>query len=362
MTDKIKYLKWTGIFLLITGTPLVVYRSPPAHKFTTSNILGELMLFGGAFLYWRSRQYAAKAVANKITSDSKPHVLYLRSFATDPSFGTTAAGIFSGWLTPEEQLDEALQPFGEFVAIGKPGDTLPTPGAARLYASDAEWKKTVTDQIQTARLIVIRAGTSGGLLWELQEAIHIVNPKKLLILILEMGKNDYESFTKEADQIFNATFPRFHDLKRFGTISGFVRFSSDWSPKFLPLRAPFFSVFYKPNRALFTFTLRPVFEEYGLEWKPPPRVSNLMFWSGFLLFIFVMSFIQTCNRKPTFKVGPNVSLDELQQGDDVTLRVTDALAITRTNRTRSHAALIRVYDEAGNVIETHDHKGDFKEP
>ena len=28
---------------------------------------------------------------------------------------------------------------------------------------------------------------------------------------------------------------------------------------------------------------------------------------------------------------------------------------------RSHDALIRVYDEAGNVIETHDHKGDFKE-
>jgi hypothetical protein len=25
-------------------------------------------------------------------------------------------------------------------------------------------------------------------------------------------------------------------------------------------------------------------------------------------------------------------------------------------------ALIRVYDEAGNVIETHEHAGDFKEP
>ena len=27
----------------------------------------------------------------------------------------------------------------------------------------------------------------------------------------------------------------------------------------------------------------------------------------------------------------------------------------------SHAAVIRVYDDAGNVIETHEHKGDFKE-
>jgi hypothetical protein len=28
---------------------------------------------------------------------------------------------------------------------------------------------------------------------------------------------------------------------------------------------------------------------------------------------------------------------------------------------RSHAAVIRVYDEAGNIIETHEHKGDYKE-
>ena len=31
-------------------------------------------------------------------------------------------------------------------------------------------------------------------------------------------------------------------------------------------------------------------------------------------------------------------------------------------RSRSHGAVIRVYESAGNVIETHEHKGDFKEP
>ena len=31
------------------------------------------------------------------------------------------------------------------------------------------------------------------------------------------------------------------------------------------------------------------------------------------------------------------------------------------DRCRSHDALIRVYDEARNVIEAHEHKGDFKE-
>ena len=31
-------------------------------------------------------------------------------------------------------------------------------------------------------------------------------------------------------------------------------------------------------------------------------------------------------------------------------------------RSRSHHAVIRVYDAAGNVIETHEHKGEFAEP
>jgi hypothetical protein len=30
-------------------------------------------------------------------------------------------------------------------------------------------------------------------------------------------------------------------------------------------------------------------------------------------------------------------------------------------RSRSHHALIRVYDGSGNVIETHEHKGEFRE-
>jgi hypothetical protein len=32
------------------------------------------------------------------------------------------------------------------------------------------------------------------------------------------------------------------------------------------------------------------------------------------------------------------------------------------HHSRSHDAVIRVYDEAGNVIGTHEYIGDFKEP
>jgi len=41
--------------------------------------------------------------------------------------------------------------------------------------------------------------------------------------------------------------------------------------------------------------------------------------------------------------------------------VTNAIGYAM-HRSRSHDAVIRVYDATGNVIETHEHTGDFKEP
>jgi hypothetical protein len=42
------------------------------------------------------------------------------------------------------------------------------------------------------------------------------------------------------------------------------------------------------------------------------------------------------------------------------LRTLSVLAIAM-HSSRSHDAVICVYDDAGNVTETHEHKGDFKE-
>ena len=39
---------------------------------------------------------------------------------------------------------------------------------------------------------------------------------------------------------------------------------------------------------------------------------------------------------------------------------TISFAVPSTMRPRSHYAVIRVYDAAGNLIETHEHAGEFK--
>jgi hypothetical protein len=40
----------------------------------------------------------------------------------------------------------------------------------------------------------------------------------------------------------------------------------------------------------------------------------------------------------------------------------DNASVTQCTAAGHMTTVIRVYDEAGNVIETHEHKGDFKEP
>jgi hypothetical protein len=48
------------------------------------------------------------------------------------------------------------------------------------------------------------------------------------------------------------------------------------------------------------------------------------------------------------------------RGTRVTRTNNEALSV-RQVFSHSHDAVIRVYDDAGSVIETHEHKGDFKE-
>jgi len=46
--------------------------------------------------------------------------------------------------------------------------------------------------------------------------------------------------------------------------------------------------------------------------------------------------------------------------DDSAARFASAIGYAKF-RSRSHDAVIRVCDDAGNVLETHEHAGDFKE-
>jgi hypothetical protein len=236
-----------------------------------------LMILGGTFLYWRGRQYRAKAAARRIIADSKPDVLYLRAFETDSSvlryvrWSFLLPRLIAGMVTEEEQLRDVLRPFGDLIAIGKPGEKLPTPGAARLYVSAAQWQSVVSDQMRSAALVVIRAGHSTGLLWELKQAFETLDPRKLLILVMNMKAKNYAVFREDVGKMLGVVFPASNEFRGFRRLSGFVRFSSDWTPNVLRLYAPFLRrTVYKPYQPLFQYTLQPVFSDFGFAWQMPP--------------------------------------------------------------------------------------------
>ncbi len=66
-------------------------------------------------------------------------------------------------------------------------------------------------------------------------------------------------------------------------------------------------------------------------------------------------------RPRSDKRGVDLISDALPFGGLWYTKPDDAIEYAKF-RSRSHDAVIRVYDEAGNVIETHEDKGDFKEP
>ena len=267
-----------------------------------TGLISLVMIVGGAFLYRRGRQYRAKATAQSIIGDNKPDVLYLRAFDTDSSvlrfigWSFLLPRLIAGAVTEEEQLSDVVRPFGDLVAIGRPGEKLPTPGAARLYVSDAQWQSVVSDQMRSAALVIIRAGHSTGLRWELKQAFESLDPTKLLVLVLNMKKKDYAAFRQEMSKMLGVVFPEFDGFTGFGRVSGFIRFSTDWTPRMLRLYAPYLRrTLYKPYQPLFQCALKPVFEDFGLEWRMPPVsiltiVMKLLF-AGFALLFFLAGLI-----------------------------------------------------------------------
>jgi hypothetical protein len=279
------------------------------HHVETATIvaygLTALLLCSGVFLFWLGRQFSTLAKTQTIGDPSESTLLYLRLFKVDSSFWgqimrqlilLPLRGLGIWFLTtPEEQLAETLHPLGNLVAIGRPGEVLPKPGAARVYASDADWRKAVTNHMQAARIVILRAGISTSLFWELEQAVMNVPPERLLILLLRLPTRDYRNFHSAANPIFaivgGVSLPELVSKHPF-RISEFITFSKEWKPSFRPLEAPFLRKGrYKSYRPLFKYALKPVFEQLHVKWRAP-RISVLAVLSIVLLIAIAFGILR----------------------------------------------------------------------
>ncbi len=144
------------------------------------------LIIGMVYLLWMfpKLDYLAKrlktpAAEALIARDSRPPVLYLRSFTDDVILP------FNGmWGHSEQVILEVVKAIGPLIAIGQPGDILPPPGASRLYLDHNEWQVVVKKHMVKSQFVILSAEYTPGVLWELFTSFQLCKPKNIIISLL----------------------------------------------------------------------------------------------------------------------------------------------------------------------------------
>ena len=61
--------------------------------------------------------------------------------------------------------------YGPVVAVGRPGHSLASLGAAREHLSDDTWQDQVAQRMHDARAVVVATGETPGLRWEVSQVV-----------------------------------------------------------------------------------------------------------------------------------------------------------------------------------------------
>jgi hypothetical protein len=168
-------------------------------------LVGVLLL---ARALWRVGRRLNRRRRNEIILRDKPPVLLLRSFTDD------VAGIPPNALIPrlfrrrkrlEETIGEQLTGAGPFVAIGRPGERLPQLGASRFYLDDSEWQAIVEAFIARSELIIMIAGKTNWIQWELANVLRQDRIAALLIVFPRIAEADRNERWQNLKAVFGDT-------------------------------------------------------------------------------------------------------------------------------------------------------------
>jgi hypothetical protein len=156
--------------------------------------------------------------------DTRPIVLYLRSFQDDSKIRLRARTA-NGRTLPErllkipfeEVVTDHLWGYGPVLAIGDPrtkSKRAPL-GAARDYADDSTWQQKVIELMQEAALIVVIAGGTKGLAWEIDTIAKQGALWKLVVLLPPVGMQEVQSRWQElVSHVSNNALPTQIDFAR----------------------------------------------------------------------------------------------------------------------------------------------------
>jgi hypothetical protein len=234
-------LTLSGFLIFVSSAVVAIIARSAGDSEDWLMLLVVVMFFGGAVMVVYGKRHLTLSADVVLARDTRPPIIYLRSFDIETgsfglsayfsSVGTAFTNRSMGWgVSPwdptfQTQLSLVMGRIGPYIAVGRPGEKLPGTGAARLYIPDSEWQQRVTELIRRSRLVVIRAGSSPGLQWELDNLMRHVRPRQLLVL-LPASRDTYRSF-RELMEKRNIPLPE----KQPDAL--LMTFLDDWKPVFL---------------------------------------------------------------------------------------------------------------------------------
>lgn len=152
-----------------------------------------------------------------LENDPRPPVLYLRAFKDDErNIESRFSRIFrlSPYVGPsgiDEMTAMQFQSVGPVVAIGRPGEKLVSPGAAKEYVDDSVWLARVKELIGKASVVVVAVGDTDGLQME-YEALTVAGSRPIVIVFPPFLTEDEMQVRWEK---FVSGLGRHYDLPRF---------------------------------------------------------------------------------------------------------------------------------------------------
>jgi hypothetical protein len=199
-------------------------------------------------LFLRSFEQSGQIVKHLPTAFS-PHTW--RSFFVRPRQLAAQTMSFHR-LTLESLLRRACLNIAPVIAIGEPGEVVPSSSLLTEYLEGDAWRQRVIELMSHAELVVISAGHTPGVIDEVELAIAHVEPERLLIFVGRgVDRNEhpfismfgwnapagskraafYDGFRSRTSGIFPVPLPTEIGPHRF------TRFDCDWRPVMVHGRA-----------------------------------------------------------------------------------------------------------------------------
>jgi hypothetical protein len=181
---------WTLIFL---GSAILLFVDLTRGRISRGSIASLLVFEATLYLTplaWlallRARSQFEPSAETLLGSDPRPPVLLLRSFLDDELESYQAAEAALIDFSLESRLVEHFSGVGPFISVGSPKDGLTAIGAARATLSNEDWQGRVLGWMDSSAVILVMAGVTGWVSWEMRKIVEREHVNKLIVCIPNM--------------------------------------------------------------------------------------------------------------------------------------------------------------------------------